>query len=465
MWRLVSRQKRSPFCCNWHQRKKLEPPHVQAPVGQAALREQASLHLHRIQHSPMANCKYSFQLPMFIAIFTLVALSSCWCEAYSYGSSSSSFVQTRGSQFVLDGRPLYVNGFNAYYLSYAAIDSPEEASNILQQAAGMGLTLCRTWAFKDGGYHAMQVSPGVYDESAFKALDFVLKEAARHGMRVILSLVDNYQDMGGKAQYVQWAREAGVSIFGGDDEFFTNPVVKSYFKNYVKDVIMRVNTFTGVAYKDDPTIFAWELMNEPRCPSDRSGDALHGWIEEMSSYVKSIDGNHMVEAGLEGFYGPWSEDKQHFNPPGANLATGTDYIRFSQISTIDFTTVHSYPDIWLGGQSFEQQLEFFKAWVGAHMSDGSIVKKPLLFTEFGLSKLVQGSAVEERRVALFSALYATVYSSAMNGGPVAGALVWQLCTQAVEGTMVTDGYGVSSLDSSLTSLISLQSQKLSELSR
>ena len=66
----------------------------------------------------------------------------------------------------------------------------------------------------------------------------------------------------------------------------------------------------------------------------------------MSAFVKTIDGNHMVEAGLEGFYGPSSEDKQKFNPFGMNLYTGTDYVRFGQISTIDFTTVHSYPDIW-----------------------------------------------------------------------------------------------------------------------
>lgn len=62
-------------------------------------------------------------------------------------------------------------------------------------------------------------------------------------------------------------------------------------------------------YKDDPTIFAWNLYNEPRCPYNQAQDAattcfaaLQAWTTEMAGYLKSVDPNHLVSWGHEGFF-------------------------------------------------------------------------------------------------------------------------------------------------------------------
>ena len=61
----------------------------------------------------------------------------------------------------------------------------------------------------------------------------MISEAKRYGVRLILSLSNNYKDFGGRPQYVNWAKSAGAPV-NKDDDFYTNEVVKGYYKNHVK---------------------------------------------------------------------------------------------------------------------------------------------------------------------------------------------------------------------------------------
>lgn len=70
--------------------------------------------------------------------------------------------------------------------------------------------------------------------SKWQALDRVIVEARKHGIRLILCLVDNLHAFGGKAQYVKWAWEQGVALSSSNDSFFFDPSISKYFKTYLK---------------------------------------------------------------------------------------------------------------------------------------------------------------------------------------------------------------------------------------
>ena len=55
----------------------------------------------------------------------------------------------------------------------------------------------------------------------------------------------------------------------------------------------------------------WNLINEPRCTGCDTGP-LQAWITEMAQHVKSLDPNHLLSVGAEGFYAHGAS-----NPGGA----------------------------------------------------------------------------------------------------------------------------------------------------
>ncbi|XP_077231839.1 mannan endo-1,4-beta-mannosidase 5-like [Tasmannia lanceolata] len=403
-----------------------------------------------------STSRTSYIWRILILISALVALV---CEARV--PHIRGFVRTQNAEFVLNGSPFLFNGFNSYWMMHVAAEPGEryKVSNVFRRTAAAGLYVCRTWAFSDGGSLALQMSPGVYDERVFQGLDFVISEARKYGVRLILSFVNNYNDYGGRPQYVQWARNAGVKI-NSDDDFYTNPVVKGYYKNHIKRVLTRYNTITRIMYKDDPTIMAWELMNEPRCQSDYSGRMVQAWAQEMATFTKSLDSNHLLEIGMEGFYGDSMPEKKQNNP---GYQVGTDFISNHLIKEIDFATIHAYPDIWLSGQNDNSQMEFMQRWMSSHWQDSrTILKKPLVFAEFGKSKKDPGYSLSGRN-SFLSAIYSNIYNFARSGGAIGGGLVWQIMEEGMD--PYYDGYEIIlSQNPSTSGVITSQSHRMSALS-
>ncbi|XP_008798844.1 mannan endo-1,4-beta-mannosidase 6-like [Phoenix dactylifera] len=336
------------------------------------------------------------------------------------------FIGRNGTQFIdlESGTPVYVNGWNSYW--FMSSGNRKWVSEMLRRGREMGLTVCRTWAFSDGGPKALQLFPGHYDEQMFQALDYAIYEARRNGVRLILCLLNNLNAFGGKDQYVRWAQEAGFNVNTSSDAFFSFDVIRGYFKTFIDVMLTRRNTYSGVRYCDEPAIFAWELMNEPRCVFKSSAPILQDWIVDMSSHIKSIDKKHLVTIGLEGFYESGRTERLGVNPGEWAATFGSDFVKNSADEHIDFSSVHAYPDSWMPMASLEEKIKYLSSWVDSHVNDSqNILKKPVLFLEFGSNLHVKRNGTYERDVQL-KVIYDKVYESAKKGEAGAGVLLWQL---------------------------------------
>jgi mannan endo-1,4-beta-mannosidase len=206
--------------------------------------------------------------------------------------------------------------------------------------------------------------------------------------------------------------------------------------SHVAFLLCRVNTYTGITYKDDPTILAWELANEPRS-SDRSGLIVSRWVEEVATFIKQIDPNHLVGTGEEGFDNSSAGYSLHAYRGGTWLFDGTEGVAWSRnsgLSCIDFASIHLYPEPWglTNGAG--------NAWIGDHIHLAVALHKPLILGEFG---------AHAGQSAAYDSWLATVLWE--DGS---GAMLWQLLEG---GRNNNDGYGIRCPDAGRVCAV-LQSQ-------
>ncbi len=240
-----------------------------------------------------------------------------------------------------------------------------------------------------------------------------------------------------------------VGAATGHDDFYTYPQCKQWYKDHISAVLNRVNTFNGITYKDDPTVFAWELANEPRCTSDVSGNTLQGWIEEMAAYIKSLDSQHMVTTGSEGFYGP--SGPSH-NPYGWFANQGVDFIPNHQPASIDFGCFHVWPDHW--SLNYAQSM----AWADDHIEDSeSLLGKPVILEEFGKHRPLS------TRDQFYQGWYDAFFTDAEAGKAAGGTNFWILYHDAYPDY---DGFGVYyPADTSTVNIIMTEARRIRDLSQ
>ncbi len=352
---------------------------------------------------------------------------------YNPPDKMTSFAEVSEGTFLLNGGEFRFVGTNAYYLpNYKKLDPTvvERAFNAFNVA---GITVVRMWAFYDGfdcGYSAVddnenviQVAPGIYNEEALRHLDYIIARGKRQNIRFILPFINFWDELGGICQYNTWA---GAEKPSQNMEFFlSNDKTQEWFRNYIKMLLNRVNTYTGVAYKDEPAIFSWQIMNEGR---NRGQDPkiLRDWYREMAQYIKSIDPNHLVGTGEEGFDHNTPDQyslSEYSNTYALRANEGTSYVMNTAIPEIDYGNAHWYPsEFGFGYNITENLLRAQNAWLTDHQRIAADYGKPFVLGEYGFP-----GWGDERVVAMYTSLWRTAEEIKLDG-----SLFWQLTADYVK---------------------------------
>ncbi len=347
-------------------------------------------------------------------------------------ASSDKFVRQRGGRFFVGQKPFRFVGANVA-LMYRDEDR-ELMPETLRQAAQVGIKVVRVWAFGEGGpndvkpmadfadwprHNSFRPAPGQWNEDAFVHLDKVIAEAAKNNIYVQLCLTNWWRDTGGVTQYLRWAGIDDAADdsynFGINNEkaflFYTNPETRRLYKEHIDKLVTRRNTITGVLYRDDPSIFGWELMNEAQVITGRWAER-RAWFAEMSAYVKSLDPNHMVAPGAWGY---------------RSSSERREWLADHMIPTIDYCDVHNYPRD--DHDSFVNSPAALKEFIENRAAAAFSIKKPLVLGEFGMG-------VEGHNGASQVEWYKAFFDGSAQSG-AAGTMFWILTPDARRGYGVT----------------------------
>ena len=316
---------------------------------------------------------------------------------------------------------------------------------------------------------SLQPCPGVYNPDVLDGFDYLISEMGKRRMRATVVLGNEWAWSGGHVQYVRWAQQqpdfdaatvnasACVPV-GVDDasqlrapnitdphwrsrgfqdiaypgpgqgdwsqyqqlagQFYSSPTAQRMWQTNVRFLTGHVNIYTGIMHKDDPTIMAWQLANEPR---DGGGVHIFGdWLANASAFVKSLAPRQLVSTGMEG-------DTSYFSP-------SQSIIMSQRAASIDYVTAHLWVQNWgVYHPGFDNSslmnttIAFAHQYISASAAEASYLNKPLVLEEFGFPRdlgSLSSEAATTRRDMYYASVFDTLLASAQSRGVLAGINFW-----------------------------------------
>jgi mannan endo-1,4-beta-mannosidase len=324
---------------------------------------------------------------LLATIALIVSISHAETSIQKRDSTFKSFVYAHGDKLMDDTGEFRFVSFNVPCLHYNEDNMPFtemnpwrlpdefEINDALESVRQMGGQVTRIYTLsvrrpgEDSNIPRHVIGPGKFNDEAYKSLDMTLAIANQKGIRIIFPFIDNARWWGGIEACAAFRSKPR-------EDFWTDPNLFEDYKAIVNFVVNRTNSITGVKYRDDKAILAWETGNELICPPE--------WTVKAAEYIKSIDKNHLV---MDGY---------HLTPV-RDLSL--------QDKNIDIVTTHHYPVMFKIMISPAEMIEQIKK--SAALARG---KKAYVVGEFGFipTKDVEsllGAVINEK---------------------ISGALIWSL---------------------------------------
>ena len=325
--------------------------------------------------------------------------------------SAQNFIKVNNNHFIKNGKPYYFIGTNYWYGGMLASKNGnrERLKKELDELKSLGITNLRVMATAEGGDQdytvipATQPTQGKYNQDLLEGLDFFLNELKKRDMDAILYLTNNWEWSGGMAKYLEWNGYGKVpnpnlkpnnwpQFMSYTAQFHQCEPCKNSFLEHIKFMLNRKNSVNGIPYKQDKTIMAWEVANEPRIWNVENEKAFTNWLNEVASTIKSIDKNHLLTTGSEGKAGSNDDiaafERTHNNP------------------NIDYLTMHIWPKNWgwynINDEKNSTEVAIKKTndYIDEHIKVAQNLKKPLVLEEFGFPRekesLDKKASVENR---------------------------------------------------------------------
>ena len=352
---------------------------------------------------------------------------------------SQHFITTQNGRLLLGGQPYHFIGTNFWQgMNLASSGSGGDRPRLLRdldRLQSLGITNLRIMAASEGPdgepwrmTPALQTAPGKYNDDLLDGLDFLLFEMGKRNLHAVLCLNNMWPWSGGMAQYVSWATggpipypppaEGGkwLRFMNFSSRFFKNEMAMETSFQHIRFIVNRRNRYTGKLYRNDPTIMAWQLANEPRTLTGQQ--AYRRWISRAAALIKSLDSNHLVSIGSEG---------------NAFVPFSRKFRREHRCPDIDYATVHLWVQNWgwydpeKPEADFEKTLRKARRYIRRHVRMARKLGMPVVLEEFGLAR-DSGSYDPEvpttRRDRYFREIFTLLHELAEQGEPVAGANFW-----------------------------------------